>query len=71
MNLWFLVGLYVLGVMFFCGIMIMWLVFDWLCKPSAGFTYNLVAFFVSVIVFCAYEYVALLLLDWIADKLDV
>lgn len=67
----YLIGAYLLGVMFFGGLMGMWFFFDWLSAKNNSPIYHVVAFFVSVGVFGIYEWYALVLLDWIAEKLDL
>jgi divalent metal cation (Fe/Co/Zn/Cd) transporter len=65
------VGLYVVFVMFFVGVGIMWSTFDWLVNKSPDPLYHVLCFFISMVVTLCYEYWAVRLLDWIADKLDV
>ena len=65
------VGLYVVFVMFFGGVAILWSMFDWLVNKSPDPLYHVLCFFISMVVTLCYEYWAVRLLDWIADKLDI
>jgi len=65
------VGLYVVFIMFFGGVFLLWTIFDWLCSSSSSPWYHVAAFGVSMTVCLVYEYWAVRILDWIADKLDV
>ena len=65
------IGLYVTFIMFFGGLAIMWVSFDWLAGKSPNPIYHVLCFFISMVVCLFYEYWAVRLLDWIADKLDI
>lgn len=65
------VGLYVVFVMFFGGVLLLWWLFDRLCSDSLSPWYHVAAFGVSMTVCLVYEYWCIRILDWIADKLDV
>jgi len=65
------VGLYVVFVMFFGGVGVLWSMFDWTCGTSTQPWYHVLCFIVSFCTMLAYEYWAVRLLDWIADKLDI
>lgn len=67
----FLIGAYMIGVMFIGGIMLMWFVFDWLCGTTTSPIYHVLVFFISMCITGAYEWYALVFLDWIAEKLDL
>ena len=65
------VGLYVVFIMFFMGVGIMWSTFDWLVNKSLNPLYHVLCFFLSMVSTLAYEYCAVRILDWIADRLDI
>lgn len=65
------IGLYVTFIMFFGGVGVMWFMFGWMTNDSYNPWYHVLCFFISVCVLLSYEYWAVRLLDWIADKLDI
>lgn len=65
------VGLYVLFVMFFGGMGVLWAMFGWMTSDSSNPWYHVLCFIISMFVMLSYEYWAVRLIDYIADKLDI